>query len=393
MRLPPPLMTSDPGSYARSTILERKPKIIQQVIEDNSYPEDILRSIYAFRSEIAEKNVLPLLEDATDVEFWNNELEKYAGKTWLELPWYFAETFFYRKLLEATNYFQPGNFLYKNPFQNQKDIQTQKDVFRIASELPEMENLPENKRLTFHIHSALWGNRMDLSNYTVSEELKAKRIIEDERINIIIDDTDKINEYLKSCQGEIHFINDNVGADIFNDLILANYLLKTSSSMKIIFHLKSQPFFVSDAMPEDIISTVDFLESINNSYTKSLSFELRNHLDTGKLELKADRFWTSCLMFSEMPDYLMQILQKADLTLLKGDVNYRRLLEDRHWPYNTDIRDITSYFPSSYLVLRTLKGEIIVGLKPGEAQFFEAEDPDWLIDGKRGLLQLIIKTK
>ena len=34
---PPPLMTSEPGSFARYTIVERKPQIILQVTEDNGY--------------------------------------------------------------------------------------------------------------------------------------------------------------------------------------------------------------------------------------------------------------------------------------------------------------------------------------------------------------------
>jgi hypothetical protein len=37
IELPPPLMTSELGSFARRTIVERKPQIIRQVIEDNDY--------------------------------------------------------------------------------------------------------------------------------------------------------------------------------------------------------------------------------------------------------------------------------------------------------------------------------------------------------------------
>lgn len=103
--LPPPLMVSEPGSFARYTIVKRKPQITQQAIEDNGYPPDIVAALDAFRGEIASQPVQPLHEHASDVPFWHSAWVTHQGKTWLELPWYFAETYFYRRLLEAVRYF------------------------------------------------------------------------------------------------------------------------------------------------------------------------------------------------------------------------------------------------------------------------------------------------
>ena len=105
--LPPFLMTSDPGSFACNTILERKPQIIHQLLADNAYPPAIVAALETFRDEIASRPIQPLIESALDVPEWNRELARYAGKTWLEIPWYFAESYFYRRLLEAIGYFQP----------------------------------------------------------------------------------------------------------------------------------------------------------------------------------------------------------------------------------------------------------------------------------------------
>jgi hypothetical protein len=74
--------------------------------------------------------------------------------------------------------------------------------------------------------------------------------------------------------------------------------------------------------------------------------------------------------------------------IIKGDVNYRRMLDDRHWPYETPIAEAAGYFPAPFVLLRTLNGEIMLGLQPGQAQAFEKEDPAWLIDGRRGIIQL-----
>ena len=67
-------------------------------------------------------------------------------------------------------------------------------------------------------------------------------------------------------------------------------------------------------------------------------------------------------------------------------MNYRRLLGDRHWPHTARLEEIADYFPAPFLVLRTLKGEILVGLAPGQAATLAAQDPAWLINGQRGLI-------
>ena len=94
-------------------------------------------------------------------------------------------------------------------------------------------------------------------------------------------------------------------------------------------------------------------------------------------------------MFREMPPAVHASLASAALVVVKGDVNYRRLLDDLHWPHTTRMEDVTGYFPAPFVALRTLKGEIMVGLAPGEAERLAADDPTWLINGKRGVIHLV----
>jgi hypothetical protein len=154
--------------------------------------------------------------------------------------------------------------------------------------------------------------------------------------------------------------------------------------------LKNQPFFVSDAMPADVLLSIDWLKKSPNTATRDWGLRLEKYLAEGRLILETDPFWATFLSFRYLPTHLNQSLAKSAIVLIKGDVNYRRLLEDRDWPHTTRIQDICSYFPAPFVTLRTLKGEIMVGLEAGQAEELQATDPTWLINGKRGVIQLVI---
>jgi len=187
----------------------------------------------------------------------------------------------------------------------------------------------------------------------------------------------------------VAFINDNVGADSLFDLALADFLLTHGWARRVVFYLKNQPFFVSDAMPEDIKLVIQQLQSNREPAVAQLGDRLYQSLVTNHLSLFTDPFWTSCLSFWELPPALRADLARADLRILKGDVNYRRLLDDRHWPHHTPIEHADANFPRPYLILRTLKGEIMVDLQAGQAETLAAQEPDWLINGKRGIIQVV----
>ncbi len=415
-------MTSEPGSFARATIVERKPEIIRRVVVDNAYPPEIVTALEAFRDEIAHGVIAPLHEDAPDVDFWNVHQAQYADKTWLDVPWYFAETYFYRRLLEATRYFQPNPWQGHDPFVKQKRAQEAMAVAQLATVWAQIEALPPEERFVLLLHSALWGNRADLSNFTVKESAHQGLEAHTERDNLLIDDTEEMLAFFSqrtpTCWGRsptalpaatapplarsetgqstnkksidtVAFINDNVGADSLFDLALADFLLTHGWARRVVFYLKNQPFFVSDAMPEDIKLVIQQLQSNREPAVAQLGDRLYQSLVTNHLSLFTDPFWTSCLSFWELPPALRADLARADLRILKGDVNYRRLLDDRHWPHHTPIEHADANFPRPYLILRTLKGEIMVDLQAGQAETLAAQEPDWLINGKRGIIQVV----
>ena len=388
--LPPYLMTSDPGSFAQRTILERKPQIVRQVMDDNDYPPEVKAALDSFRNEIASLPIKPLHEVASDSALWNAELSaSYAGKNWLDVPWYFAETYFYRKLLEAVGYFQPSERQGQNPFEKQKRGQIDSDIQKLAAEWEQLSALEPETRFEALLHSCLWGNRADLSNFTVKEKGRGGLTAHEERHLILIDHTERIRELLAGGVPRVDFICDNVGSDLLFDLALTDFLLRQGWVKEIHLNLKNQPFFVSDAMPADVLLTIDWLQKAPGVEIQDWGRRLEKDLTTGNLVLEADPFWTTYLMFRQMTEQLRRGLAHSALVLIKGDVNYRRLLDDRAWPHTTRMEDVCSYFPASFVALRTLKGEIMVGLDSGQAEALQAEDPTWMINGKRGVIQLV----
>jgi hypothetical protein len=114
---------------------------------------------------------------------------------------------------------------------------------------------------------------------------------------------------------------------------------------------------------------------------------LQEHLDAGRILVDDDLFWTSPHPLWDMPERISSQMREHDLTILKGDANYRRMLGDRHWPYTTPLSDATAYLPSPTLALRTMKAEVAVDLSQEEMNRAAAVDPDWSISGEWGLIQ------
>ena len=89
----------------------------------------------------------------------------------------------------------------------------------------------------------------------------------------------------------------------------------------------------------------------------------------------------------EMPEVLREELTKSDLVLFKGDMNYRRLLGDRHWDFEIPFEEIMEYFPAPVAAVRTLKAEVLCGLAHGQAEAAALQDPEWMVNSNWGVIQ------
>lgn len=380
---PPVLSTAPEGSFAHNTLKVRVHGILAETVAANDFPPEIRDALAALSAEIRHGIIRPLQEDAPDAAFWRAAAAPYIGHSWLDVPWYWAETYFYRRILEATGYFQTKS----DPFAPIKRREWAADAAP-ATLVAFLATLPEDPEARFRrlLHASLWGNRTDLS-YTVAAHLGATAEASHEADNLLADDSAAVWRHLLARSGgRVALIADNAGTELLMDLALIDFLLCAGLAGEVCLHVKGQPFFVSDAMSQDVADALDALTAAGRS-AQHLAYRLAGHITSGELRLVTSWFYTSSLFYFQMPADLEADLARMHLVLLKGDVNYRRLLGDAAWPHTTPFAEIVRYFPAPLAALRTLKGEIIAGLAPGQAERIRAEDPDWLVNGRRGVIQ------
>jgi hypothetical protein len=360
----------------------RVPKIITEVQELNpDYAAPIQESLDALRQSLEAGAPIPMIDlPAPDHDDWTVSYATHKGHTWLNTDWFFAEIFFYRHLIQAVRWWETG----RDPFAPKKAAEL---ASHSLWELVEQALLVDGKlsveeRLFRLIHSALWGNRIDLS---FPASLEHGQTVMDE--DLLVDDALAAIQRLLETRGVVHIIADNTGSELAMDLVLADALLNGVAE-RVIFHVKVHPTFVSDATPADVLTLLGKLESGHHGdAAKHLGKRLRTAHNTGRLRIAPDLFWNSSYFLSEIPPRLSQTFQNAVLVIVKGDLNYRRTVCDSIWPEGVTFADATSYFPAPLLALRTLKSDPLVGLPPGRAQQLDNADALWRVNGRRGVIQ------
>lgn len=385
--LPPLLHTSEAGSFAHRTLKVRVPAILRDTIAANDFPPAVLDRLNALHDEITGGVVQPLAEDAPDVAEWNRWSAPNFGRSWLDVPWYWAEAYFYRRILEATGYFQPGPLRGFDPFASTKRREWVPEAAPATVERL-LSGVSGDLQTRFEqmLHASLWGNRTDLS-YTVAAHLGATAEPGQERANLLVDDWQAVWAHLLAHEGgRVGIIMDNAGTELLMDVALADFLLSTELASAVHLHLKPQPFFVSDAMKADLADGTDALIAAGGLAAR-LGRRIDGAVAAGELLLETHPFYASPLFHSSMPEDLRRSLGRLDLVIVKGDANYRRLAGDAHWPPTVAFDTVTAYFPAPLVALRTFKSELVTGLPPGLAEATAAVDPDWLVNGVRGVIQ------
>ena len=91
---PPPLMISEPDSFAYKTMTTRIFAAVKNVLADHDhrYSDETKLALQDLHDEVHENRVVkPLQTTAPDERSWMEAWQPYHDIAWLDCPWYFAE--------------------------------------------------------------------------------------------------------------------------------------------------------------------------------------------------------------------------------------------------------------------------------------------------------------
>jgi hypothetical protein len=377
-----PVIISSESPFASDVFAKRHPALIERLAGVWPFGPEQLQAL----SELAEENVRgviqPLPDSAAEAELWREWGSGFYGQPWVEAPFLWAESFFYRRLLEATGYFQPGAWRGVDPFAPFKQAELASEVVsaEIAA-LDDLTRLSDDERGQALLLSSLWGNRADLG-FQITE---GRGI---EAAGLVTNDSASLWELLHSkAHGTVALVADNAGSEMVADLVLVDHLLTRGLADRVVLHVKPLPYYVSDATLADVADCLRQL-LLGKGEGHAVGERLREAAAVGRLRVRTDAFWCAPFDFSAMPEALREELASAAVTILKGDLNYRRLVGDRWWEPTIAFAEVTGHFPGRVAALRTLKSDVIVGLETPILAALESSGKTWRTSGSKGLVQV-----
>ncbi|MES2734166.1 MAG: damage-control phosphatase ARMT1 family protein [Bacteroidota bacterium] len=380
---PPFINGEDPHSFAAFTISKRLPHILAMIVKDNMLTEEQAALLEILKEEVLSGVVMPIHTlQPVEQAFWQAFFQEYTGVSYYQAPFCQVEAYFYRRIMGVIQFFEAG---YRDPFLKQKTQNLSDIVPFLEQTLLELHSQPnafDDGYFKQLLKINLWGNTADLS------QLAANQKVEITEENLVVDKSPLLLAYLHSVESleRIDIIVDNAGLELVTDLLLSDYLLRTGKARQIVFHLKYHPTFVSDATIPDFLAHISYFAESASIALNELGERINSHLSSQQFLLKDHLFWNSPLHFTQFPPDLSQYLSQSSLLIFKGDANYRRLFEDRHWPIDQPSESLLSYLSVPSLLLRILKSAMVVGMSTEKGQQVAALDAHWRTNAKFGLI-------
>lgn len=247
----------------------------------------------------------------------------------------------------------------------------------------------------------LWGNKADGSNNKVKSTMNvAKNSLVFDDFFVLMDHSDRVISFLEQKAREsgdtkslgVEYISDNIGTELLLDLAMADHLLMHNWCSKLTFNVKAEPLYVSDVILSDVHEHIaEMQRDTRTPEVQALGKRLAEYVNKGQIIIHPDTYWNYYTYYWEMPIQLQTRLAKeATLVILKGDLNYRRLLSDRLWPPSTPVEEVVPYFPTAFVAFRILKSIPVMGIPAKMVEKLEKEDPQWRLNGEHGTIQSVL---
>lgn len=359
------------------TITRRLPKILANIeghLEDQT-AQTMLQAIIV-------GSPIDTTVFAHPTDYWNNYLGQLTNLTWNDLLFFDLEFLFYHGLNSIAGYFDSG----VDVFLQARQSALNKAIPDVARGLEKLSNLSELDLLRATLRGALLANETDYSQLVISQ---GDNSLWHERI--LVDDSEQWIACLQNLdQGEIHLIADNAGHELCWDLAMVDAMLRLFNAIRVVIHVKPWPMFVSDALSMDIEETINsFLNNNLSEKMHLLGQRLRAAMEDERLQIQAESDWGEPRHFNNLNPNLANTLSTSIGVIAKGDLNYRRFVQDRQWPMDTPVKIATAEVPFKALALRVLKSDALVGVTPSIGEAAAAKFDNWRTRGYFAVIQLV----
>ncbi|KAJ0402454.1 hypothetical protein ATCC90586_009274 [Pythium insidiosum] len=401
------------GSFANDSFIDRLPNLVRDVARRNAsrLSAEQTARLMQLADDLVRDARIPMPDEVVGkqgaiTDHWAQLL---AGKnyTWQRSPWFLSEHYMFHALLIISGFFETG----VDPFHPTKVAELEgASPWALLQSAVEISALPDTEKsrdalLKRLIKLCLWGNKADgcytkvkdtISGDNASLEVDDKYLLVDHSedvVQLLEDARHRRASSPSSAPTQVQWINDNCGTELLLDLALADHLLTHGWCDSVVMNVKGEPMYISDACAADVLEHIEAMRQPGRTAEiKALGDRLAEFVARNKLMVRPDLFWNKYTFYWEMPeDLAARFAKDASLVILKGDLNYRRLLGDRMWPATTPLREAVPYFPAPFVSFRTLKSNPIVGLSAEQEKQLEKEDPEWRFNGKRGTIMGVLR--
>jgi Damage-control phosphatase ARMT1-like domain len=191
-----PITGSEPGSFAHHVICERHPAIIQDVQATYPYARQQHAQLDELEHETLHGHVTRLTGAARDRDYWDASGDGFSGRRWTDVSFLWAESYFYRRLLEAVQYFEPGAWHRLDPFRAKKtrELHDQR-VAALLEQLDATGPIADGEAFAVFLHGAVWGNKADLG-FEMGLQAAGVTALQGSAPQLLVDDTTAAWTYL-----------------------------------------------------------------------------------------------------------------------------------------------------------------------------------------------------
>jgi hypothetical protein len=380
--LPPELRGSDPQGFAWGVWHDRTPTLVSQIRDAHPYGPTQRRGLESLLKEISSGLMRPLGPDAQDHEIWASWGAGYFGKPWLDAPFLWSESYFYRRLLDAVGFFGRGPWRGVDPFGPLKTAELRDPGLEPdLAAVDDLRQRPADEQTRAKLLASLWGNRADLGfrvgNSAGPGDPAVARLVDDHSGELLSALGPAVSAVL---------VTDNAGRELLADLALVDHLLRYGYAASITLHVKPHPYYVSDATAADVAACLGRLAETPGR-SAEMARRLLAAMAEGTIGLYTHEFYCAPWSYHRMPADLAAAFEQASLVIMKGDLNYRRLVGDRDWPPEIPFTDVASYFPAPVAALRTLKSDVITGMAASVLTSLDGTGRPWRTAGTHALIQ------